>query len=123
MFDAFAFLQACGPFYVLTVDGGRPCGRPFGAVMEGEGTLYLATSPDKNVYRQILENENIQILALRPGTREWIRISGAASPCWDLAVKAHMLETCPVLRKHYYAPEDKNFAVLQVKNLELDVHV
>lgn len=37
MSKVYDFLQECGCFYVLTLNGDFPAGRPFGAVMEHDG--------------------------------------------------------------------------------------
>lgn len=45
------FLRECGVFYVLTINGDFPAGRPFGAIMEYENDLYISTGDMKDVYR------------------------------------------------------------------------
>lgn len=45
----YDFLKECGVFYVLTLNGNFPAGRPFGAVMEHEGDLYISTGDMKDV--------------------------------------------------------------------------
>ena len=47
MSKAYEFLKECGVFYVLTADKNKPSGRPFGAVMEHEGALYISTGKTK----------------------------------------------------------------------------
>ena len=39
MGKAYEFLKECGVFYVLTINGDYPAGRPFGAVMEVDEDL------------------------------------------------------------------------------------
>ena len=34
MSQAYEFLKECGSFFVLTINGDYPAGRPFGAVMK-----------------------------------------------------------------------------------------
>lgn len=111
---AAGFLKECGVFYFLTTDGDAPAGRPFGAIMAYEDHLYLSTQIHKSVYRQVKENPHVQIIALKSGTRDWIRISGLASECKDFAMKEKMLKTCPVLFKHFDSPEDERFVLLKV---------
>ena len=96
-----SFLRECGAFFLLTVDEGRPCGRPFGAVMQREGDLFLSTSREKAVFRQIEACPQVQLLALRPGTRQWVRLSGTARECADSALRQAMLEECPALQKRF----------------------
>lgn len=62
------------------------------------------------------ENPSVQITAIKPGTREWIRIDGKAAETADLAVKAKMLKDCPRLQKYYSSPDAKDFAVFLIEN-------
>ena len=53
MSKSYEFLKECGVFYVLTVNDNMPCGRLFGAVMEYENKLYIATATMKDFYKKI----------------------------------------------------------------------
>lgn len=44
MSKAYDFLKECGSFFVLSINGDYPAGRPFGAVMEVGDYLYLSTN-------------------------------------------------------------------------------
>lgn len=70
---AYDFLKECGSFFVLTINGDYPAGRPFGAVMEVGEDLYLSTNDMNQAHKQMREHENIQIVAKKPTSREWIR--------------------------------------------------
>lgn len=70
----YDFLKDCGVFYLVTINGTAPAARPFGAVMENDGDLFITAADTKEVYRQMKQNSNIQIVALKHGTRKWIRI-------------------------------------------------
>ena len=43
MKEVLEFLKKCGVFYIATADGDQPRVRPFGAVHEFEGKIYLIT--------------------------------------------------------------------------------
>lgn len=47
--------------------------------MEYYGKPYIAANDGKHAHRQLRENGNIQILAKKEGTREWVRITGKAA--------------------------------------------
>lgn len=111
----YDFLKDCGVFYMLTVNGNAPAGRPFGAVMENKGDLYVTAADTKDVYRQMKENPNIQIVTLKPGTREWIRISGTAEESTDIAMKQKMLDECEILSKHYTGPTNDHFCIFRIR--------
>lgn len=110
----YNFLKDCGVFYLVTINGTAPAARPFGAVMENDGDLFITAADTKAVYHQMKQNSNIQIVALKHGTRKWIRISGNAEECTDVAMK----QDCPILSKHYSAPTDAHFCIFRVRVTE-----
>ena len=67
MNEAVRFLRDCGTFYLATEDGDQPRVRPFGAVMEYEGKIYLSTSNTKNVFHQMKKNPKVEIAAAKDG--------------------------------------------------------
>lgn len=104
----------------MTLNGDFPAGRPFGAVMEDEDKLYIATNTKNNAHKQLRANGNIQILAKKEGTRDWLRITGEAKECSEIALKTKMLVECPVLSKRFSSAEDELFLLFQVKVLETE---
>lgn len=120
MSRAYEFLKDCGYFYVLTINGDFPAGRPFGAVMEQEGKLYISTHDGNRVHSQLRENGNIQIVAKKEGTREWIRITGKAAECKERTMKQRMLEECPVLSKHFLSAESEHYLLFEVEVLDVE---
>lgn len=115
MSKKFEFLKQCQRFFVLTVKDDSPIGRPFGAVAEFGSDLYIATSNKKEVYGQMKKNPNVQLVAIKDGCRDWIRISGKAEECQDIETKTKMFEACPVLEKHYGTPQCEFLAVFKIK--------
>ncbi|WP_455391140.1 pyridoxamine 5'-phosphate oxidase family protein [Frisingicoccus sp.] len=120
MSKAYDFLKECGYFYILTLNGDFPAGRPFGAVMEYDGKLYISTNTGNNAHKQLRENGNIQILAKKEGTREWLRITGKAKECNDLSMKEKMLEECPILAKHFASADEAHYLLFAVDVLETE---
>ena len=108
------FIKESGPFWVLTVNDDAPAGRPFGAIMELADKLYISTADTKAVYKQLKENSKMQILALKPGTREWLRVDGIAVECTSIDIKEKMLEECPILKTHYSSASAPHFAIFEI---------
>ena len=108
------FLKTCGTFYVATVNGNRPRVRPFGAVAEHNGKVYITTNNTKDVFKQIQANSKVEICALAPDGR-WIRISADAVADPNREAKAKMLEENPPLCS-MYSLDDGIFEVLYLKN-------
>ena len=87
MSEAYKFLKECVSFFVLSINGDFPAERPFGAVMQVGDNLYLSTNDLNEAHKQIRLNGNIQIVAKKPDSREWIRITGVTSECNDIDSK------------------------------------
>lgn len=120
--QAIDFIQECGLFFVLTVKDNCSVGRPFGAIMEYNSNLYISTTDTKNVYDQMISNPNIQIIALKNGTRSWIRIAGEAEECTDITVKQKMLHECPVLANHFPTADAPHFSVFKIKVRHTEIY-
>lgn len=121
MSKAYEFLKQCGFFFVLSINGDYPAGRPFGAVMEVGDNLYLSTNDMNEAHKQMRKNEHIQIVAKKPDSREWIRITGIATECDSEELKQRMFEECPVLQKIYSTGGTEHFIMFKVdvENVEI----
>lgn len=114
MNKAVEFLNSCGTFYVATQDGNQPRVRPFGAIAEINGRVYITTNNTKNVFKQIQANPRIEICGCAPDGN-WIRISAEAVIDPNREVKAKMLKLYPVLES-MYSLDDGIFEVMYLKN-------
>lgn len=71
------FLGEAKVFYIITVFGNKPKARPIGFKMLENDRLYFGVGTFKDVYKQLVMNPNIEIVATKPdGT--WIRYDGKA---------------------------------------------
>ncbi len=108
-------LRATKTFYVATVDNqGQPHVRPFSSLTEINGELYLCTNNQKDVYKQIQDNNKVEICGMGAnGT--WIRITGKAIRDDNDAYRKAMLEdpTAPV---GLYTVGDGIFEVLRIED-------
>ena len=96
------FLNKAQVFYFLTVDGDRPKGRPFGFHILINDRLYFGCGTFKNVYRQLTENPNVEILALSGD--EFMRYDGTVKVVNDAAILQKTREAMPQIMDLY----DKN---------------
>jgi len=78
MEEILEFLQSAGTYFVATADGDKPRVRPFGTVDIYNGKLGIQTGKVKPVYRQLIENPNIELCAFKDGS--WIRVEGEVYP-------------------------------------------
>ncbi|MDO4633058.1 MAG: pyridoxamine 5'-phosphate oxidase family protein [Eubacteriales bacterium] len=113
MNEVLEFLKSCGTFYLATTDGDQPRVRPFGAVCEFEGRLYIVTNNQKDVYKQMQKNSKIEISGMSQG--KWIRLAGNAVHDSRREARVAMLEANASLGSMYNA-DDNLMEVLYIEN-------
>ena len=113
--EVYDFLKNCGHYFLSTMDGDQPRVRPFGTGAIFEGKLYIQTSKQKNVSKQITENPKVEICALNIELNKWVRIEAVLVNDDRIEAKKYMLEEYPEL-KAMYSAEDSNTQVLYLKN-------
>lgn len=119
MEEILSYLKECGTFYLATVEGDQPRVRPFGAVAEFEGKLYIATNNEKNVFRQMQANPRVEISAMNHGT--WLRLEAKAHHDDRQAARERMLEQNASLNRTYRA-DDGRFAVLCLEDATATIY-
>ncbi len=121
MSKAYEFIKECRSFFVLTINKDFPAGRPFGAIMEIGEDLYIATNDMNQAHRQLRENGNIQIIAQKPDSRQWIRVTGVAVECDSKELQNKMYNETPSLHRVYPNGLNDHFIMFKVsvKNVEI----
>ncbi len=100
------YLRECNVFFLATCERDQPHVRPFGAVALYQNHVYLVTSNQKKVYRQLQANNRVELCGMHPdGT--WMRIRGKV--LWDDSKEAKiaMLEQNPDLKRLYQTDDGK----------------
>ena len=118
MEETLEFLKSCGTYYLATEDEDKPRVRPFGTVNIFDGRLYIQTGKKKDVFKQIENNNNVEICAFKDG--KWIRVSGQLVLDDRLEAKKSMLDSYPELRG-MYDENDDNTAVLYFENAKATI--
>ena len=113
--DVLDFLKNSEHYFIATVDGDQPRVRPFGTAVIFEGKLYIQTSKQKNVSKQIRKNPKVEICALNKEANRWIRIEATLVNDDRIEAKKYMLDAYPGL-KAMYSAEDENTQVLYLKD-------
>ncbi|MBQ6482473.1 MAG: pyridoxamine 5'-phosphate oxidase family protein [Anaerolineaceae bacterium] len=96
------FLSKAKTFYFLTTDGNQPKGRPFGFHMLVEDKIYFGCGTFKNVFKQLTNNPQVEVLAVNGG--EFLRYDGTVRIVKDDALLAKVREIMPDIMAMY----DKN---------------
>lgn len=122
MSKAFDYLREFGVFYLATNNAGAAAVRPFGAVSEKDGKLYIATGNFKEVYKQLGADGNVVLAATKAGTLTWLRVYGKAVETKELADKEAMLAACPVLVRIFKEATNPVFAVFAIEVTKAELH-
>jgi uncharacterized pyridoxamine 5'-phosphate oxidase family protein len=109
MLTAFEYLKNNPIFHLATVDGNKARVRPFSFYMKRNGRLYFCTSKNKDVYKQLFQNPEIEISDMgNDGT--WLRIRGKIAFDETREAKTQAFNEEALLLKIYpKGPDDLNF--------------
>ncbi len=95
------FLNEAGIFYLATADDDQPKVRPLGAHVEEDGKEYFTVGDFKEVYRQMVKNPRVEIVAFEPKTRRWLRYTGKVVFVDSPSVEEKIFQELPHLRQMY----------------------
>ena len=109
MNKATEYLKSCGTFYLATDENGQPRVRPFGAVCEFEGKLYIVTNNQKKVYKQMKTNGKVEICGMHKGT--WIRVEGEVKEDTRREARVAMMDDNKVALSSMYTVDDNLMTV------------
>ena len=107
-------LKNTGVFYISTVDGDQPRVRPFSSVTEFEGNLYICSNNKKDFYKQVIDNEKVEICGMNKDG-SWIRLTGKLVRDDRDEARAAMLAD-PTGPSNLYKVGDGIFEVFRVDN-------
>lgn len=115
MEEVLAFFKENPVFFIATSEDGQPRVRPFGAMINYGGKLFICTNNQKKVFNQMKKDPRIEICGFNGSKAEWLRLQATAEEVDDAAIRSRMLEENPML-KDVYSPNDGLFAVIGLSN-------
>lgn len=109
------FLHANPVQYLATVgrDGKAKC-RPFMFCFEKEGKLWFCTNTQKEVYKEMQENPEIEI-SVASAEYAWLRLHGKAVFEDNAAVKEACMDN-PIVKSQYQTAANPIFTVFYLEN-------
>ena len=115
MNEVVTFLQENPVQYLATVgrDGKAKC-RPFMFAGEKDGKLWFCTNNQKDVYKDMQANPNIELSVSSPAYA-WIRLSGEAVFENNMAAKEMCIQN-PIVKGQYAEASNPIFEVFYLKN-------
>jgi pyridoxamine 5'-phosphate oxidase len=101
--------------YIATVDGDQPRVRAMGMWYADEKGFYFQAQTVKALYRQIQENDKVEVYFCTPKFSKVMRVSGKVKIIDDLEIKKKCLEERPFLKSMGITePDDPLLAVFHL---------
>lgn len=117
--EVLDYLKKAGVFYLATTEDGQPRVRPFGAVVELEGKIYMVTNNRKKCFDQMVKNDKIELSAMVDGT--WIRVEAKAGFDSRREARVKMLEEYPSLSS-LYSVDDGKMEAMYLKDAKATIY-
>ena len=116
MEKAFDFLRENKDIAFGTVENNRPNLRVFQVMLIKGHTLYFATSPRKEVYRQMTENPAVEILGMKGNIS--VRMSGDIKFDVPVDIQKEIYETNSILSDLYSSYDLMVYCSLEVRSVD-----
>lgn len=114
MKDVITFLKENPVQYLGTVDSeGKPSLCPFQFMFEFDGKLWFYTSTEKDVYKHMQANNNIELCVCNE-ENQWIRISGVAVFSDNESIKQKMLEESSTVKSMFENVDNPVFQIFYI---------
>lgn len=115
MNEVIKFLQENPVQYLATVgrDGKAKC-RPFMFVCEFGGKLWFSTNINKDVYKDMQANPNVEFCVSSPKFA-WLRLNGKAVFENNMEVKELCMQN-PIIKSQYQTADNPIFTVFHLEN-------
>lgn len=120
MSRAYDFLKDCNFYYLLTIDGNYPSGRPISGILEAEGVMYFGTRKDKAVYQQLSQCQHVGLVAFNKG--HWLRLYADVKETQDSSIREQYLNRLPAEIRRFGNADNPLLAVFAVHIVKADLH-
>jgi len=120
MDEVLKFIGNRTVFFVASVDGDKPRVRPFGLAIPYQGKIYFTTGNEKDVYKQLIANPNVEICAMGLDN-QWIRVSGKAVFEDNMVIKNAAFAEYPELKNIYSSPDDPKLTTFYLADGEATI--
>ena len=101
--------------YLATIEGDQPRVRAMGMWYADETGFYFQTQSVKALYKQIQENDKVEVYYCTPDFSRVMRISGRVKPIEDIELRRKCIEERPFIKEMGITnPEDPLLAVFQL---------
>lgn len=122
MKETFEFLKERTQVnYIATINGNKPSNRPFGDPVLFDNKIYILTQKQKEVSKQIAENNHVCIVAY--DEENWIRINcELIDDSENIEAKKAVIAEFDWAEEAGYTLDNPNFQVLYIKNADSTIY-
>lgn len=120
--DACKFIRECGYFFLATCVDKQPKLRPMGMIYGNDAALYIATDKRKNVYRELVDNPQVELASYSLSSRKWIRITGKMQVDSSVKINEEMAEMYPMIRQEYAGEEEVHLVIFKLAIENINVY-
>lgn len=113
---AFEFLRSQKEVAFATIEDNKPKIRTFQIMKQEEKSLYFTTAPGKEVYRQLLRNPCIELLAMKENT--FVRIAGEAVFDVNSQTAMNIYISTPILQQLYTKYSDLVYFRVPIRQMD-----
>ena len=85
--------------YLATTEGGQPRVRAMGMWYADETGFYFQTQSVKSLYKQIQENDKVEVYYCKPDFSRVMRVSGRVKTIEDMELRRKCIEERPFLKE------------------------
>lgn len=113
---AFGLLRSKKEVAFATIEDNKPKIRTFQIMKREKKSLYFTTAPEKEVYRQLLRNPSIELLAMKENT--FVRIAGEAIFDVDSETAMNIYTSTPILQQLYTKCSDLVYFRVPIRKMD-----
>lgn len=106
-------------FSTIDVGENKPRVRFFSFKMVVNNELYFITSKQKNVYKELKKNNNIEICSMPSLDNSWIRIESKVEFIQNIELNKKAFNLLPMLEKAYGSPENDDIVLLKLNSMNI----
>ena len=117
-----SYINESGPFFLATADGNQPKIRPLGAHVFKDGKLYFFVGDFKDVYKQMVENPLVEIVAFKKDDMTWLRYTGKAVFDADEELAQQVISGSAGLQKTYNAETGYKLMVFHLEDAKAELY-
>lgn len=106
-------------FATVDVEGNKPRVRFLSFKMVVNNELYFITSKQKNVYKELEKNNNLEICSMPSPDNSWIRIESKVEFVQNIELNKKAFILLPMLEKAYGTPENEDIVLLKLNSMHI----